>query len=111
MSTPPGAEGIEQVAFGFMASKVLFSAIDLGLFTELAKRPLDANEIQARLNLHPRSVRDFLDALVAPEMLEQAGIYTQIPRRLTSTSTVPSGATSAVCTKCSTHATTISLAL
>ena len=28
MSTPPSAEGIEQVAFGFMASKVLFSAID-----------------------------------------------------------------------------------
>jgi len=73
MSTPPSAEGIEQVAFGFMASKVLFSAIDLGLFTELAKRPLDANEIQARLNLHPRSVRDFLDALVALGMLERSG--------------------------------------
>ena len=38
MSTPPSAEGIEQVAFGFMASKVLFSAIEFGLFTELAKR-------------------------------------------------------------------------
>lgn len=46
MSTPPTADKIEQVAFGFMASKVLFSAIEFGLFTELAKRPLGANEIQ-----------------------------------------------------------------
>ena len=73
MSTPPSAEGIEQVAFGFIASRSAFSAIDLRLFTELAKRPLDANEIEARLNLHPRSVRDFLDALVALGMLERSG--------------------------------------
>jgi hypothetical protein len=64
MSTPPGADRIEQVAFGFMASKVLFSAIELGLFSELAKGPFDAGEIRKRLGLHPRSVRDFLDALV-----------------------------------------------
>jgi 2-hydroxy-4-(methylsulfanyl)butanoate S-methyltransferase len=40
MTTPPSADRIEQVAFGFMASKVLFSAIEFGLFTELAKGPL-----------------------------------------------------------------------
>jgi O-methyltransferase/methyltransferase family protein len=73
MSVQPSADRIEQVAFGFMASKVLFSAIEFGLFTELARRPLDANEIQARLKLHPRSVRDFLDALVALGMLDRQG--------------------------------------
>ncbi len=73
MTTPLKADRIEQVAFGFMASNVLFSTIEFGLFTELAKRPLDANDIQARLKLHPRGVRDFLDALVALGMLERRG--------------------------------------
>jgi len=41
MSAQASADRIEQVAFGFMASKVLFSAIEFGLFTELAQRPLD----------------------------------------------------------------------
>src|SRR5689334_1199944 len=35
MSAHPTADRIEQVAFGFMASKVLFSAIEFGLFSEL----------------------------------------------------------------------------
>ena len=73
MTILPKADRIEQVAFGFMASKVLFSAIELGLFTELAKGPLSAEEIRQRLGLHPRSVRDFLDALVALGMLERRG--------------------------------------
>ena len=74
MSGQPSAEWIEQVAFGFMASKVLFSAIEFGLFTELAKGSLDAEEIQRRLGLHPRSARDFLDTLVATGMLERDGL-------------------------------------
>ena len=54
-----------------MASKVLFSAIELGLFTELAKGPLDADAVQVRLKLHPRAIRDFLDMLVAAGRLER----------------------------------------
>jgi hypothetical protein len=73
MSTQAGAERIEQVAFGFMASKVLFAAIEFGVFTELAKQPLDGQALTERLRLHPRSVRDFLDALVALGMLERRG--------------------------------------
>ena len=79
-STTPSADRIEQVAFGFMASKVLFSAIEFGLFTELAKGPLDAGEIQRRLGVHPRSAHDFLDALVALGMLgRQADLYMNTP--------------------------------
>src|SRR6516225_6561707 len=37
----------------------------------------------------------------------EAGIYTRTHRRLTSTSTAPSGAISAACTRCSTDASTI----
>jgi hypothetical protein len=73
MSTPPSADRVEQVSFGFMASKVLFSAIEFGLFTELAKESMDAAEIQKRCGLHPRGVRDFLDTLVALRMLERRG--------------------------------------
>jgi O-methyltransferase domain/Dimerisation domain len=73
MGIPPKADRIEQVAFGFMASKVLFCAIELGVFTELAKGPLRAEEIQARLRVHRRSAHDFLDTLVALGMLERNG--------------------------------------
>jgi len=80
MTTPPNADRIEQVAFGFMASKVLFSAIEFGLFTELARGPLEIEEIQRRFGLHPRGARDFLDALVALGMLErQRNIYCNTP--------------------------------
>src|SRR5258708_29223720 len=74
MNTPPSADRIEQVAFGFMASKVLFSAIEFGLFTEAAKAPLNAAAIQRRLGLHPRGARDFLDALVALGFLERQAV-------------------------------------
>jgi hypothetical protein len=75
MSQLPTADRIEQVAFGFMASKVLFSAIEFGLFTELAKGAMDADTIQTRSNLHPRALRDFLDTLVATGMLERNGKF------------------------------------
>lgn len=64
---------IMQLGLGFWGSKTLLSAIELGLFTELAKGPLDAATIQNRLGLHPRSARDFFDALVALGMLRRTG--------------------------------------
>jgi len=62
-----------QLGLGFFGSKTLLSAIELGLFTELAKGPLSAAELTARLKLHSRSARDFFDALVALGMLEREG--------------------------------------
>src|SRR5882757_2966682 len=62
---------IMQLGFGFAGSKTLLSAVELGLFTELAKGPLDAAALTQRLGLHPRSARDFLDMLVATRMLER----------------------------------------
>jgi SAM-dependent methyltransferase len=64
---------IMQLGMGFWGSKTLLSAIELGLFTELAKGPLDAEQLRARLGLHPRSARDFFDALVALGMLKRTG--------------------------------------
>jgi len=64
---------IMQLGFGFWGSKTLLSAIELGLFTELAKGALDEKTLTKRLNLHPRSARDFFDALVALGMLKRSG--------------------------------------
>ena len=73
-------EGIMQLGLGFWGSKTLLSAIEIGVFTELAKGPLNATTIASRLKLHQRSVRDFLDALVALHMLErEKGKYRNTP--------------------------------
>src|SRR5574341_1402195 len=64
---------IMQLGVGFWGSKTLLSAIELGLFTELAKGPLTLEDLTTRLNLHPRSARDFFDALVALGMLKRTG--------------------------------------
>ena len=66
--------GILQLGLGFWGSKTLLSAVELGLFTELAKKPLDGGALTKRLELHPRSARDFFDALVALGMLKRVGI-------------------------------------
>lgn len=73
-------DAIMQLGFAFWGSKTLLSAVELGLFTELAKGPLTLEEVRARLQLHERSVRDFLDALVALGMLtREQGKYANTP--------------------------------
>jgi hypothetical protein len=73
-------DAIMQLGFGYWGSKTLLSAVELGLFTELAKGPLALEDIRTRLKLHERSARDFLDALVALGMLErQQGKYANTP--------------------------------
>ncbi len=62
-----------QLGLGFWASKTLLSAVEFGLFTELARGPLDLQTIARRLGLHERSSKDFLDALVALRMLKRNG--------------------------------------
>lgn len=67
---------IFRVGFGFWASKVLLSAVELGLFTELAKGPADLAALSQRLGLHERGARDFLDALVALKLINRRdGLY------------------------------------
>jgi len=64
---------ILELGFAYWGSRTLLSAAELGLFTELAKGPLDAETLRQRLGLHARSARDFFDALVALGMLERRG--------------------------------------
>jgi SAM-dependent methyltransferase len=64
-------ERILQLGFGFWGAKTLLTAVELGLFTELATGPQPLGVVATRLALHPRSARDFLDALVALGILER----------------------------------------
>ena len=69
-------EGILQLGLGFWGSKTLLSAVELGVFTELAGGPLDGEQLAARVDLDTRSWRDFFDALVALGMLVRSdGAY------------------------------------
>jgi Dimerisation domain len=71
---------IFNLGVGFWASKTLLSAVEFGLFTELAKGPADLATLAQQLGLHDRSARDFLDALVALKILERKdGVYSNTP--------------------------------
>jgi hypothetical protein len=69
---PVSPEPILELGQAYWGAKTLLSAVDLGLFTVLAADgPLEGEELRKRLDLHPRSSRDFFDALVALGMLER----------------------------------------
>jgi predicted transcriptional regulator len=71
---------ILQIGLGFMSSKTVLSAIELGLFTVLSHGSLGCTALTARLSLHPRAARDFFDALVSLGMLERRdGQYSNTP--------------------------------
>src|SRR6185436_1305172 len=73
-------DNILQLGFAFFGSKTLLSAVELGVFTELAEQSLTAEQLRQRLQLHPRSFLDFFDALVALGMLQRDGdLYANTP--------------------------------
>jgi len=79
-SGAPAPDRIMQTGLGFWASKTLLSAIEMSVFTELAHGPEEFDRLAGRLGLHPRSARDFLDALVALGFLNRTdGMYSNTP--------------------------------
>lgn len=73
-------ERIFQLGLGFWGSKVLLSAVELGVFTELANGPATLDLLRERLGLNTRGTRDFFDALVSLGMLERVdGSYWNTP--------------------------------
>jgi len=73
MNKQPNPERILQTGMAFWSSKTLLSAVEMGLFTELARGAQSFTALSSNLALHPRSARDFLDALVALGFLERTG--------------------------------------
>jgi SAM-dependent methyltransferase len=64
---------IMEVGTAFWPAKVLLSAIELGLFTELGGNSMTGGELQGALRLHPRANPDFFDTLVALRFLDRDG--------------------------------------
>jgi SAM-dependent methyltransferase len=64
---------IMEVGMAFWPAKVLLSAIELRLFTELGNGSMNGDELQTALQLHPRANPDFFDTLVALRFLERDG--------------------------------------
>ena len=80
MTTNVSPDHILQVGMGFWASKTLLSAVEMEVFTELARQPEDLETLRGRLGLHPRAARDFLDALAALGFLSRIdGKYANSP--------------------------------
>jgi hypothetical protein len=64
---------ILDVGFGFWGSKVLLTAVKLDVFTLLGEGSMTGNELGTALELHPRGIWDFFDALVAMGFLDRDG--------------------------------------
>lgn len=72
----PSPEPILQAATGFMVSKHLFVASEVGLFTALTGGPLPLRELAEATGLPPRTARIVADAACALGLLEQKdGLY------------------------------------
>jgi SAM-dependent methyltransferase len=88
----PTPDLIFQIAQGFMASKHLFAASELGLFEALGEGPTDLDGLAARTGLTRRTARISADAMVAIGLLERHGAaYANTPL----SATFLSGATEA----------------
>ncbi len=80
MESKVAPDQILKLGLAFWGSKALLSAVEIGLFTELGRGPLTRDQLAQRLQLHPRSAADFLDALVALGMLRRTGdLYDNTP--------------------------------
>lgn len=65
---------IMEVGMAFWASKTLLTAVNMQLFTQLAKGSMSGLEIMLELGLDKRSLYDFLDTLVALGFLKREGL-------------------------------------
>jgi len=69
-----------QLGLGFWGPRTLLSAVELGVFSILAKGALAESQLREKLRIHQRSARDFFDALVGLGILQRkAGRYSNAP--------------------------------
>ena len=74
------AEEVSDVAFGFMASKALFTAIHFNLFSHLAKAPLTAQQAAEQMGIHPDRATTLMTALTTIGLLgRENGVYHNAP--------------------------------
>jgi len=68
----PVPDAIMQLGLAFWGSKALLSAVELDLFSTLARGPLTGRALMAKLGLQARGTTDWLDALVSLGMLNRS---------------------------------------
>jgi hypothetical protein len=66
-----GPDAIFEVAMGFMTSKQLFVANEIGLFTALAEGPATLEQLAERAGVPARTIRIIADTMVALRFLER----------------------------------------
>ena len=71
--TPTGdlADRLYSIGSAYRQAKVLLSAVELDIFSILAKQPLTATSLANRIGINNRGTRDFFDALVAMGLLSR----------------------------------------
>ncbi|CAI2719471.1 protein of unknown function [Nitrospina watsonii] len=85
MTDPVRPDKIMQMGLGFWGSKVLLSAVELGVFTLIGKDSYPLETLSEKTGLHSRSAHDFFDTLVALGLLGKTnGCYSTGPVRCTS---------------------------
>lgn len=73
MATLTDVRDLSAIGYGFMASKALFAALDLELFTHLANGPLSADELERRTGAAPNPLRTLLRACTSLGLLGHEG--------------------------------------
>jgi len=71
--SPLDPSHIMEIGMGFFGSRSLLTAVELELFTHLGTGKMTGEQIRQRLDLHPRAIPDFPDALVALGLLRRDG--------------------------------------
>ena len=73
---------IVELGKAFRASKALFSAVELGVFSTLASGSRDLESLRTEIGISERGARDFFDSLVALKLLErdETGRYGNTPQ-------------------------------
>ncbi|GHF65469.1 O-methyltransferase [Streptomyces mashuensis] len=66
-------EDVSALGLSFATSRILLSALELGVFTVLDTGPRTAEELRVKLGLHGRGLADFLTALTGLGLLERDG--------------------------------------
>jgi precorrin-6B methylase 2 len=75
-------QDILEDGMAFWSSRLILTAVERGIFTMLAERPLSAAELTGMLGWHPRAATTALDALVAAGLLrcDKRGRYANTMR-------------------------------
>lgn len=71
---PLSPEDLLEVGLGFMRSRTLLSAVELGVFTVLGDRSVRGPDLAREIGASERATYDLFDALVAMGILERDGL-------------------------------------